>query len=86
MATNFQTPTDLSGHTIDTGQSITTRTGSSAPISHANIDANWNRLTTKVNGIHAGLGAIHAAVNALENSSLFLFWTSNCHCYCKRGS
>ena len=71
MATNFQTPTDLSGHTIDTGQSITTRTGSSAPISHANIDANWNRLTTKVNGIHAGLGAIHTAVNALENSSLF---------------
>ena len=71
MATNFQTPTDLSGHTIDTGQSITTRTGSAGPISHANIDSNWNRLTTKVNGIHAGLSAVHTAINALEGSSLF---------------
>ena len=71
MATNFQTPTNLTGHTIDSGSSITTRTGTSSPLSHANIDANWNRLTTKVNGIHAGLDAIHTAVNALENSSLF---------------
>jgi hypothetical protein len=64
---NFDIKPILTGHTVDDASAITTRSNSGGPIPHGSIDANWDRISSKINEILSSLTLAQDAVGLLEN-------------------